>query len=281
MKNRNRVQRIIISVSLVMLVMIIGLTFGGRERVTKFENLLGNLFIPIQRGFNAVANGVETVVNPIFEVWENERLVSELEEENQLLKQELVDLTLANTEYAELKMLQNIYDFTDSNLRDRMIDARVVSKDPGNWYNMFIINRGLEDGIVKNSAVINGEGLIGLAYEVGDDWSKVISIIDNKSSIGFKILDVESNFEGVINGGIDGQLKGILFDPQAEVEVGDLLITSGKGIYPEGIIIGGVTAKLHNEDELLLEIDIDPSVNFRSLDRVLVIPYLGTQEVVE
>ncbi len=277
MKNRSRLKRMTIAVSMILLVLIIGLTFGGRERVTKFENLLGNIFIPVQRGFNAVANGVEAVVHPIFDIWENEHLVLELEEENQSLKQELVELTLSSTEYAELKMLQKVFEFTDKVDRKHMIEARVVSKDPGNWYNMSTINRGLVNGITKNSAVINGEGLIGLAYEVGDDWSKVISIIDNKSSIGFRILDDERLYEGVISGGIDGQLKGMLFDPQAKVEEGDILITSGKGLYPEGIIIGEVTETFHDADALLMEVDIDPSVNFRNLDRVLVIPYLNLQ----
>lgn len=271
MRYRDRLKQMILIVSVILLVLIIGLTFGGREQVSRFENLLGNVFIPIQRVFDMAADGMKAVVNPIFDIWENEARVQELEAEKEALEAQLVERTLEATEYAELKMLQNVYDFTTQDLREDMVAARVVAKDPGNWYNMFMIDRGLADGVVKNATVINGQGLVGLAYEVGEDWSKVISIIDNKSAIGFKVLDDTRDFEGVVNGGIDGRLSGTLFDPQADIWVGDLLITSGKGLYPEGVIIGAVESVTRDEDALLLEIGVTPRVDFRQLDRVLVV----------
>lgn len=272
MKYKNQFKRMTIIISIITLILIIGLTSGGRERVTKVENLLGNIFIPIQNTFNAMAGFTESIFNPIFQIWENERLVNELELENQALKESLVDATLEVNEYSELMMLRKVFNFLDQEYKQNLVEAKVVSKDPGNWYNMFTIDQGINNGILKNSVVINGDGLIGLAYEVGDDWSKVLSIIDNKSSIGFKILHTDRDFEGILNGGINGNLSGVLFDPKAEVYEGDLLVTSGKGLYPEGIIIGRVNNIRMDEDILLINIDIEPLVNFKQLNRVLVIP---------
>lgn len=272
MKRKNQFKKITIIFSLALLIFIIGLTTGGRERVTKFENLVGNSLIPIQKSFNIVADFTESIIGPIIKIWDNQNYIEQLELENEELREHLIVATLDANEYCELMSLRDVFNFIDDYYVRRLISARVVSKDPGNLYNMFVINKGLKDNITKNSVVINGYGLVGLAYETSDNWSKVISIIDNKSSIGFKILDPIRNFEGIINGGIDGKLKGMLFDPKAKVIEGDLIITSGKGLYPEGIVIGRVKEIKIDKDIFLINIVVEPLVNFAKLDRVLIVP---------
>jgi rod shape-determining protein MreC len=249
-----------------------GLTFGGRDKVTRFENVIGNIFMPIQKTFDAAAGIAESVFRPIFKIWENEKIVAQLQEENQFLKEELVVATLQSNEYSELLMLRKVFNYIDDDYRDHLIAARVVAKDPGNWYNMFTIDKGVSDGVTKNSVVINGEGLIGLAYEASDDWSKVIAIIDNKNSIGIEILDPMRNYEGLISGSVDGKLSGVFFDTQAIVEIGDVIVTSGKGLYPEGLIVGTVESIIVDPDALLIAFEIKPEVDFNKLNRVMVLP---------
>ena len=280
MNRKNQFKKITIIFSLVLLIIIIGLTTGGRERVTKFENFVGNSLIPIQKSFNVVANFTESIIGPIIKIWDNQNDIEQLKSENEELREQLIVATLGTNEYSELMSLRNVFNFIGDYYVSRLISARIVSKDPGNLFNMFIIDKGLNDNVTKNSVIINGDGLIGLAYETSDDWSKVISIIDNKSSIGFKILDSVRDFEGIINGGIDGQLKGMLFDPKAEVIKGDLIITSGKGLYPEGIVIGRVKEIKIDKDIFLTNIVVEPLVNFTKLDRVLVVPKNYYNEVI-
>ncbi len=281
MKQKNQFQKIIVIITIFILILVTGLTFGGRENITKFENLLGKVIMPVQKAFIFTSGLAESIFDPIFSIWENQRIIDEVEKENQALRKQLVEMSLDTNEYSELKSLQKVFDFIDYDFNDQLIDAMVISKDPGNWFNMFGIDRGLEDGINKNSVVINGEGLIGIVYEVGDDWAKVISIIDNKSSIGMKIVNPDRDYEGIINGGIDGDLKGYLFDPKAEVFVGDLIITSGKGLYPEGIIIGKIKDICKDSDKLLTDIMVEPIVNFKKMNRVLVLPSINNRKEVE
>ncbi|MEA3424251.1 MAG: rod shape-determining protein MreC [Bacillota bacterium] len=281
MKQKNRFQKIIVVITIFVLILVTGLTFGGRENITKFENLLGKIIMPVQKTFVFTSGLVESVFDPIFNIWENKRMIDEVEKENQTLRKQLVEMSLDANEYSELKSLQNVFDFIDYDFDDYLVDTMVISKDPGNWFNMFDIDRGLKDGIYKNSVVINGDGLIGLVYEVGDDWAKVISIIDNKSSIGMKIVNPDRSYEGIINGGIDGNLRGYLFDPKAEVFVGDLIITSGKGLYPEGIIIGKIKDICKDSDKLLTDIMVEPIVNFKKMNRVLVLPKINNRKEVE
>jgi len=257
---------------LVSLIIIIGLTMGGREKISAFENLVGKVLSPIQKVFDGASKVTDSIFSPIVNIWENKKIIEELELENDSLYEKIVDITLENNEYEELKELREVFSYLDDDYKDNILESKVIVKEPGNWYNMFTIDLGIQDGITKNSIVINGDGLVGLVYEAGSTWSKVISVIDNKSSIGFEIVDVKRNYEGIIDGGIDGILKGTLFDPKCEIEIGDLVSTSGKGLYPEGIIIGTVEEIIVDPDELLIQVVIKPYVNFKKLNRVLVIP---------
>ena len=78
------------------------------------------------------------------------------------------------------------------------------------------------------------------------------------------------NFKGIITGSVSYELSGYLFDPLAEVIVGDKLLTSGLGIYPPGILIGEVIEVSRTTDQLLKTVTVEPSVNFKRLNKVLV-----------
>lgn len=262
----------IIIISLIFLMVVMGLTFGGRERISLFENFIGKSLVPVQRIFNTMTGLMESIVSPVVNIWDNEKRINELERENADLRESLVASALEANEYSELKELRGIFDYLPQTSAEQVTEARVVSKDPGNWYNMFVIDKGLADGVVKNAAVISGEGLLGQVYEVSEDFAKVVAIIDHKNSVGIKIADKTRDYEGIVDGGIDGTLKGSFFDPSAEVMVGDLIITSGKGLYQEGIIIGTVSEVFKDRNELLVAITVEPLADFRKLNRVLILP---------
>jgi rod shape-determining protein MreC len=138
---------------------------------------------------------------------------------------------------------------------------------------MFTIDAGAKQGVTKNSTVINGEGLVGLVYEVGEEWSKVIAIIDHRSSVGFEMLRVTDDYDGVLSGTTNYDLLGELYDPQAKVSVGDYIVTSGLGIYPKGILIGKIYEVVENKDLILNRIKVTPAVDFKRINKVMVIPY--------
>jgi rod shape-determining protein MreC len=173
-------------------------------------------------------------------------------------------------ELIELKELSKVLDYTSGYGQLSYTAASVSAKDPGNWFNTFTIDKGNNHGIKKEDTVLNGSGLIGKVYETGDNWAKVITIIDNKSSVSFEILR-NNEYIGVIRGSVQADLSGYLIDPQAEVLVGDKLITSGLSTYPKGILIGEVKEVVKKNDELLKTIIVEPVVNFKKIDKVLVI----------
>lgn len=254
------------------LIIVIGLTMGGRSRVTSLENVLGALITPVQLVLHGAGNAVGDRVSPLVDVWSYEAQNAELKAENEKLREELIKATLTSQELNNLADLRASLNYAKSQNINNYVTSDIIAKDPGNWYNLFVINAGSKQGILKNSTVLCGEGLVGLVYEVGDDWSKVIGIIDNKSAVGFEIMDIQNNFDGRVVGNLDGTLKGYLYDPQAVVHTGQKIITSGLGIYPRGILIGEIREVIVNKDSLLKEIVVEPEVNFLKLERVFVIP---------
>ena len=262
----------------ILLLVIMGITMGGRSNITYVERLTGDILSPVNKVVSSMGNFVSDRVMPVLEVWNIKDENDALRAENELLKTELMEYTLDSKELAELRELQDSLNYVNRMRITNYVSSSVIAKDTGNWYNMFLIDVGLSDGITKNSTVMNGDGLIGLVYEVGDNWAKVISIIDNNSSIGFEMRRVNEDFDGLITGSVDSVIKGKLFDPKAKVLVGDKIMTSGVGLYPKGILIGEIKEVIVDQNDLLTEVVVEPSVNFKRLNKVIVIPASNTSE---
>ena len=119
-----------------------------------------------------------------------------------------------------------------------------------------------------------------MVYEVSDNYSKAISLLDTKSSVSFKLAK-NSDFKGVItqNSTIDnkenykdkGYLYGYMFDTSYEVLPGDIVTTSGLGVYPEGIPIGEVDKVIDDKDKSMKFVIVKPYVDFKNVDDVTII----------
>ncbi|KXG77064.1 rod shape-determining protein MreC [Thermotalea metallivorans] len=260
----------IVTAVTIILIILMGISLGGRMKVTAPENMVGNMFTPIQKIFYKAGQGIENTIGPIFRFRAIDKENKKLREEIEKLQKEVIQYKLTADELEELRNLSGALDYTRNYDYFKYTSASVSAKDPGNWYNIFTIDKGSSDGIQKDSTVLNGSGLVGKVFEVGDHWAKVITIIDNKSSVSFEILR-NNAYMGVIRGSVKADLSGYLIDPQAEVLVGDKLITSGLSTYPKGILIGEVKEVVKKKDELLKTIIVEPAVNFKKIDKVLVI----------
>jgi len=271
MENYNRVKRWFIIFIALVVITIMGLTMGGRERVTFVENAVGAIVTPIQKGVYGVGSFIGDKIRPIVSIWKLEDENKSLLAENESLNARLIEAQLTNEEYEDLKSLQTVLNYVDEHGVEDYITCNVIGKDIGNWYNMFMIDAGTKDGVTKYSAVVNGNGLVGLVYEVGYNWAKVVTVIDNKTSIAFEVLGADQSYDGMLHGSVNSIISGELLDAHAKVNVGDTIVTSGLGVLAKGIHIGSISQVLYNEDDLLTEIIVEPSVNFKNINRVFVI----------
>jgi rod shape-determining protein MreC len=266
----------IILITVVLLVITIGVTVNGRDQISAVENALGNVVRPLQQGLMTASNYIAEKTYPI-------RNVFKLADENEALKEELIDTqqalirqTMLQEEYNELKTLRKTLNYAYRNDLNNYVTADVIARDQNNWYGMFVVNVGLEQGVTENAMVFNGSGLIGQVFEVGQDWSKVLTITDIKGTVSFQIVDDVRSYDGVVSGVSEDELEGYLFDPKGVIYPGDKLITSGLGVYPKGIIIGTVSEVVEDKDTLLKGIKVMPNVDFKNIDKVFIIPETHT-----
>lgn len=269
-------KKIALIVASVLLLTFMGISAGGRSSVSFVENLVAEVVYPVQKFFYGIQQSISDRMTPLANLYENARENEALRSEVESLRAKVISLTLDQRELIELRELKVALNYVESEPIGVFVSASVLSKDPGNWYDNFVIDAGSADGVTKNSAVINGSGLVGMVYDVGTHWSKVITLIDKRSTISFSSNGILSPYDGQIIGSADHILRGQIFDPTAKIAVGDLLVTSGLGLFPKGIIIGEVKALIENRDALLPEVEVQPFVDFQSIKKVMVIPLADT-----
>ncbi|MDK9709789.1 rod shape-determining protein MreC [Acidaminobacter sp.] len=265
-------KKIIIIIVSILLLTFMGISAGGRSSVSVVENLVAEVVYPIQKFFYGINQSIGDRIEPIAELYKNARENEALKEEVESLRAQVVSLTLDQRELIELRELKGALRYVETESIQNFVSASVLSKDPGNWYENFVIDAGSEDGVTKNSAVINGSGLVGMVYDVGTNWSKVVTLIDKRSTISFSSVGIIAPYDGQIIGSADHILRGQIFDPTAKMSPGDLLVTSGLGIFPKGIVIGEIKELIDNRDALLPEVVVEPFVDFQSIKKVMVIP---------
>ncbi len=199
-------------------------------------------------------------------------------EENKLLKSQIVQLeTMArdSEEYKnENERLRSLLEFKEKEQNYQTIGAEVIAKEPGNWFQIFTINRGTMDGIEQGCAVINSQGLIGYIFEIGTTWAKVATIIDVDTNVG--ALLTKTGEQAVIEGDMElsreGLCKMVYIPKNASIMIGDSVETSGLGgVYPKGLFIGRIKEINTQQGELYKEVVVEPAVDFQRIREVLVV----------
>ena len=263
------------------LIGIVGISIGRYSG----SNPIGGEFVldivePIGKNLNSGFTFLKDNFKDIINYKNNSRKVDSLQKENQKLKEEIISLNSKLDEAQSLENLKKSLNFIDEKYQARSISTRVVGKNDGNWYDSFVIGAGKKQGVKKDSIVMNGNGLVGVVYEVSENYSKAISLLDTKSSVSFKLLK-DSKLKGVIiqNSTLDdkenyknkGYLYGYMFDSSYNVLPGDVLTTSGLGIYPKDIPIGEVDKVIDDKNKSMKFVVVKPYVNFKNIDDVVVI----------
>ena len=223
----------------------------------------------VEKPFAYVAGGIKNTFVGIFQyntvLKENEAL----KQENEELKQQNLELSLSQDEIAQLNELSKAFDFTPFAGRGKAVAGRIITLDNSNLFQTFVIDAGSDKGIKINNIVVDGSGLVGRVREVGKSWSRVVSILDENNNISFIVLR-KGSIQGVLHGNGTGGLDGYLFDSGAKIVEGDVLVTSGVGLYPQGIRIGKVASVTFDKNQQLKVITVSPTVKFNSLQKVAV-----------
>ncbi|MDR0853299.1 MAG: rod shape-determining protein MreC [Clostridiales Family XIII bacterium] len=198
---------------------------------------------------------------------ENERLREEVSN----LETELIKHRLDETELTELKQLQESLGTDALRGSYSLVAANVLAYEGSDAFQFFTIDIGTDEGVKRDSIVVNGDGLIGRVIEVNKVSAKVVSIVDETNKVGFQLYR-DLQFIGVCEGDGKGKLSGYFLDQDAKVRKGDKLITSGiGGVYPAGLVVGKVSKVDRADKDGLLTVKIEPEVYFKGIKKVAVL----------
>ena len=195
-----------------------------------------------------------------------------LVEENEQLTEENTILT---QERYELIEMQNLLELSETYYSYNKVGARVIAKDPGNWYDSFIIDKGTDDGLALDMNVIAGGGLIGRITKIGPNWARVTSIISDGVNVSGQV--VSSDLTLIVSGDLDltatRQLRfSQLSDPDGEVLKGAKVVTSNiSDKYLPGLLIGYIDTVTNDANNLTRSGTITCASDFDHLETVLVI----------
>ena len=177
----------------------------------------------------------------------------------------------------ENKELRKMLELNDGLADYERINANVVSRDVGYWYDKLVIDKGAKDGIEKTMAVITSGGLVGYISEVSNHSSNVqlLRSTSFNHKVSIKIALTGDQFvTGIFNGYNEKtgmfMVEGISY--AGEISEGSYVTTTGLSeLFPSGILIGYVSSTTTDNFDLGKIVEVKPAVEFDSLDFVTVL----------
>lgn len=237
------------------------------------HTVAGYVFVPMQRGINAVGSFIT-------EKADNLKNLSEVMAENEELKKQVDELTVelntVNLEQYELENLRELLELDQKYPSYEKVAANVIGLNGNNWFNSFTIDKGSNDGIEVDMNVISGSGLVGIVTEVGPNHATVTSIINDSSKVGGMVTSTSDNL--IVNGSLQSMNENMVIefsnlnDSDNEVQIGDPIVTSYiSDKYQQGILIGYISSLEVDSNNLTKSGTITPAVDFEHIEEVLVI----------
>ncbi len=152
----------------------------------------------------------------------------------------------------------------------RPVSAEIIGKDPVGWFKTLLINKGENEGIKRNQAVITHRGIVGRILDVAESTSKVLLITDINSSVDALVQRARAG--GVVEGRSPALCELKYVSGSDDVRPGDLVVTSGLcGIFPKGLPIGEVSRVERDGSGLFQRVELTPSANLNKLEEVCIL----------
>jgi len=262
-----RRNRVLVSSLSLLLVSILLLSISVRSR--PYRDPLAEIVFEV---FSPLGGAVRWIQEGVADVWYGYVYLVGARRENEELRARVTELETAMVRLAELeqsnKRLADLLRFR-SQLRGKVLGARVVGRDPLPWFGSFVIDLGRADGVRSGLAVLAPGGVVGRVTEVGRRSSRVMLLTDNDSGIDAVVQ--RSRARGIVQGARDGGCRMNYLRRDVDVVPGDVVVTSGlDGIFPKGLLIGTIAEISLENRGLLRSARVEPGVRLDDLEEVLV-----------
>lgn len=266
---------ILLLVGVIVLVALISFSLKDRHNASLPERLVKDVVGFGQSLFSKPAQYVTGMIgniDGILNTYEENKVLKERLSEYASLQAELTEVKLENDGFREIIDIQEDLKAYDP------IHATVIARSPDQWEERIIIDRGSKHGVGKNMAVITARGLVGKVIAVTDAHAtiellttenrnfRVSAVVRDQSGENASTFGLIENFDED-----RGELLMKRIDTNAEIEVGEMVVSSGLGgIFPKGLPIGEVTEVSTDDYGLTKLIYVKPTAEFSMLDHVII-----------
>lgn len=232
---------------------------------------------PLQKASSSISN----TVSGYFQRYTR---ADEIARENEELREQINELRAQMVDYEQYKQenesLKKFLDIKELNPDFELEPAAVVARDPNDRFYSFTIDKGSMHGVSLRDPVICADGLVGVVKEVGANYSKVLTILDVAVDVG--AYDVRTRDIGIVTGAVDlageGSCKLTYLPRESSATIGDLVVTTGGGIFPKGLVIGTISQVKTEAGGISLYAVVRTTADIRSLTDVMVIKDFSGQE---
>lgn len=266
---RSKQFKIILSVVLALVIVTVScIILGGR--ISPQADLAGSIIAPFRTVFTKISQGIEDITDAFTDGDKAMLKNAELESQINDLREQLADYEKAT---AENEFYKEYLEIKDKHPDFKFAPATLISRDSNDPFKGFTINAGSTDGIEERDPVITEAGLVGYVSQVGLTTSKVVTILDPDITLG--ALDNRTTDSGILYGSLETASKGLtgLYNlaRTCNVAVGDYVVTSGEGIFPEGLLIGSIRTIGSEKYNTSIYATVEPFVNIDAIRNVMVI----------
>ena len=263
---------ILLLLGVILLVALISYSLRDRDNVSLPEQIIKDAVGAGQSLFSGPAHfvtGIFDNVDSLLNTYEENQHLKARLEEFAGVQAEVTDLQSENEELKELVGKQE--DLRDYN----PIQATVIARNPDQWEEKVILNKGTSSGVKENMAVLTAAGLIG-KVTLTTPFTSTVELVSTQNPnyrVSAMVLGGEEDVFGLIEG-YDAERRELMLkriDAEIEIEVGQQVVSSGLGgIFPKGIVIGEITEITIDEFGLTKLAYIKPAAEFSLLNHVMI-----------
>ncbi len=242
---------------------------GGRDH-SWWTGILMEIAVPIQK---VLTFPIEATSH----LWSRYVALVDVQEENDALRARLARLEEQNLQFREALVasghLQRIVQMREG-FEVPLLPTAVVGQDVSPWFRSVLLDRGGGHEVRSGMPVVTDRGLVGLVTATSPRAARAMMLLDRQSAVDGIVQ--RSRARGIVRGRGTGKLEFTLVVRGDDVQVGDVVITSGLGgVHPKGLRIGEVTEVNVGDSQLLHTAVLRPAVDFGRLEQVFVMLHRG------
>lgn len=229
-----------------------------------------NIFYKILKPFTVVSN---YTVDRVAMFFKNLASLNSLSKENQNLIKENLELqgqlAIIKEVQHENEILKKEIGFLSNKGDLKLVPANIIGRSASGYLKTIVIDRGANDGVKENQAIISQGFLVGKVTQVFSNSAEVILITDNNSLIPVVLQD--SRGTGLLRGGYSGlTVEDIPLN--IPIKKGEQVVTSGVGgDIPLGLMVGTVDEVISHEGEIFQKVAVKSPIQIYFLEFVFVV----------